>query len=438
MIHYPTEIDLSLFEKSGAEITEKEVLYGLPKDVIFCKRCVESNQRPSTTIEFKNKKNSNKKTIQFDAEGVCSACRVAEKKKNIDWLERDEQLTELCNKYRRNDGYYDCVVPGSGGKDSIFVAHELKNKYGMHPLTVTWAPHIYTPWGRENHDKWIHSGQDNFLVTPNGLVHRLLTRLAVDVLFHPFQPFILGQKSIGPRIAAAMNIPLVFYGEHEAEYGSPQEQVNHPTLGKHFFSSENLRNLYISGINFDELINKFGIDKSELALYAPLSENISESIEVHYFGYYRKWHPQAAYYYAVENARFEASPERTSGTYSKYSSIDDKIDDLHYYTTGIKFGRGRATEDAAQEIRSGEINREEGIALIKKYDIEYPKRFEKELFEYLSIYPEQFPVASCFFEEPVMDAEYFARLSDIHRSPHLWVRQNGKWQLRHAVWDGLP
>ena len=158
-------------------------------DVKFCKKCVESNQRPSTTIEFKNKPGGKKEAIYFNSDGVCSACLVAEAKKNINWEEREAELIEVCDKYRRSDGRYDCVVPGSGGKDSIFVAHELKHKYGMHPLTVTWAPHIYTTWGRQNHDRWMHSGQDNFLVTPNGIVHRLLTRLATDVLFHPFQPF---------------------------------------------------------------------------------------------------------------------------------------------------------------------------------------------------------------------------------------------------------
>ena len=111
------------------------------------------------------------------------------------------------------------------------------------------------------------------------------------------------------------------------------------------------------------------------------------------------------------------------------------VDDLHYYTTGIKFGRGRATEDAAQEIRSGEISREEGVALVGKYDIEYPERFEKELFDYLSISPEQFPIASKMFEKPIMDSEYFSSLSDQYRSPHIWTLKNGDWVLRHAVWN---
>ena len=95
--------------------------------------------------------------------------------------------------------------------------------------------------------------------------------------------------------------------------------------------------------------------------------------EVHYLGYYLKWHPQSCYYYCQEHGGFQPSPERTPGTYSKYNSIDDRIDDFHYYTTFTKFGIGRATADAAQEIRSGDITRDEGVALVRRYDGEFPE-----------------------------------------------------------------
>lgn len=119
-----------------------------------------------------------------------------------------------------------------------------------------------------------------------------------------------------------------------------------------------------------------------------------------YLGYYEKWHPQGAYYYSVEHGGFRPAPERTQGTYSKYNSIDDKIDDFFYYTTYIKYGIGRTTYDAAQEIRNEEITLEEGKALCKKFDGEYPDRFEKEIFQYLSLDRQHFPWASQLFEQP--------------------------------------
>mgnify|MGYP000276825702 FL=1 len=142
--------------------------YGLPPKVKFCSRCVISNQRPNSAVEYANLPGDKKKTIQFDNSGVCDACKFAEIKKNgIDWIERERELVELCNKHRRSDGSYDCIVPGSGGKDSFYVAHQLKYKYGMNPLTVTWAPHQYTDIGWKNFESMIDAGFDNVLVSPN-------------------------------------------------------------------------------------------------------------------------------------------------------------------------------------------------------------------------------------------------------------------------------
>ena len=185
-------------------------LYGLPEEVRFCQRCVISNQRPNPSVEYLHTKDSKKATIDFDDQGVCAACRTADlKQSKINWDSREQELIELCNRFRRTDGHYDCLVPGSGGKDSVYAAHVLKTKYGMHPLTVTWAPHIYTEWGWKNFEAWIHAGFDNYLCTPNGRVHRLLTRLSVENLFHLFQPFMLGQKSLTPKMALLHKIPLV-------------------------------------------------------------------------------------------------------------------------------------------------------------------------------------------------------------------------------------
>ena len=413
-----------------------DVFYGLPREVVFCRRCVISNQRPNSTIEYQHTADSKKQTINFDEEGVCDACRVAENKENeIDWSEREKQLRELCNQHRKNGFGYDCLVPGSGGKDSFYAAHTLKYKYGMSPLTVTWAPHRYTEWGWRNFQAWIDAGFDNYLMTPNPRIHRLITRLAVENLFHPFQPFILGQKALAPKMAELFSIPLIFYGENEAEYGNPLQDTESAKRDMGYFTGDGEADIYLGGVSTEELQAEYGVNRVDLEAYMPISSDSvgRKNIEVHYLGYYLRWHPQGAYYYAVENGGFQASPERTPGTYSKYNSIDDKIDDLHYYTTFIKFGIGRATYDASQEIRNGEITREEGVALVAKYDGEYPDRFETELFKYLSIPVEEYPVASKRLEQLIMDRDYFNSLVDSFRSPHLWVREYSEWKLRHTL-----
>jgi len=420
--------------------TKLPVKYGLPSEVKFCSSCVISNQRPNSEVEFHHTRDTSKKTIRFDERGVCDACRTTQRKKlEIDWNEREQQLTDLCNRYRQNGQTYDCIVPGSGGKDSFFTAHILRNKYGMRPLTVTWAPNMYTEWGWNNFQAWVGSGFDNYLMTPNGRTHRLLTRLSVENLFHPFQPFMLGQKALAPRIAALFNIPLVFYGENEAEYGNPIQDTDAAVRDWKFYAGNDPSQIYLGGVSIGDLQNEFGIQPVDLEAYQPSDPQLilDKKIQVHYLGYYLRWHPQGAYYYSVENGGFQPSPERTPGTYSKYNSIDDKIDDFHYYTTYIKFGIGRATYDAAQEIRNDEITREEGIALVRKYDGEYPERFEKDVFRYLSIPEKEFGIANHQFEQPTMDRDYFSTLADSFRSPHLWYKKVDQWHLRRAIWHDV-
>lgn len=435
IIRAPQPVDLKLY---APDVAEPEQFYGLPAEILFCRSCTYSNQKPNSDKEYKHTRGSKKPTVAFNAKGICSACEVAEKKKNVDWGARDLELRALCDRYRKHDGSYDCVVPGSGGKDSFYAAYKLKHEYGMNPLTVTWAPHIYTDWGWKNFQAWMHAGFDNYLFTPNGRVHRLLTRLALEQMFHPFQPFIMGQMYFPPKIAAQLGIPLVFYGENPTEYGNAAAADSKATKDLEFFSSSDKTEIFLAGTPVADLKSKFGLTDHDLLPYLPPDPGSLRAAElnVQYLGYYIPWHPQECYYYAVEHGGFQAAPERTAGTYSKYSSIDDKIDDLHYFTTFVKFGIGRATYDSSQEIRNGELDRSEGIQLVRRFDGEYSERFEKDNFDFLSISPTQFPVASKMFEQPIMDRPYFDRLTDRFRSPHIWKFEGNQWKLRKTVFDG--
>lgn len=394
--------------------------FGLPEEVIFCKHCVISNQRPNSSVEFKHKQDEKKATIGFDDQGVCDACRYHEtKEKQISWEKREQALITLLEQHRRDDGGYDVIVPGSGGKDSAYTSHILKYKYGMNPLTVTWAPHKYTEIGWKNFENWVHvGGLDNILFTPNGKLHRYLTQQAFLNLLHPFQPFIVGQRIIGPAMAAKFGVKLVMYGENQAEYGNNPDENYIPTMDRKFFSVGDPEEMILGGRPVKDIISEGQFKLNDFAPYIPPSADYLESkgVEVHYLGYYLKWDPQECYYYAVENTGFQANSERTEGTYSKYSSIDDQIDMFHYFTTLIKFGIGRATYDAAQEIRNGKITREEGVHLVHKYDQEFPQKYFKEFLEYIDISEKQ------FFETV-----------DRFRSPHLWTQVDGKWVLRRTL-----
>jgi N-acetyl sugar amidotransferase len=289
----------------------------------------------------------------------------------------------------------------------------------MHPLTVTWPPLLYTDIGWKNFRNWIEiGGFDNVTFKPNGRVHRLLTKLAIEHLLNPFQTFVLGQKNLAPKMAIQHGVPLVFYGENEAEYGNPLAD-NATSLRDHsYYTMHHLSEVHLGGVTVPELIERHGLSLNDLTPYLPADADAiaRANIAVHYLGYYLKWTPQETYYYAVEHTGFEANPFRTEGTYSKYNSLDDKIDGFHYYTAYIKFGLGRASSDAAQEIRNQHLTREEGVALVRRFDGEFPEKYFHEVMDYLEIAPER-----------------FLELCDAYRSPHLWARDGERWVLRHQV-----
>jgi N-acetyl sugar amidotransferase len=376
-------------------------LYNLPEKVVFCVRCTMSNQRPR---------------ISFDERGVCSACNYAVFKHTLDWAKREEELAVLCDRFRQKSGY-DVLVPCSGGKDGGFTAHYLKKRHGMKPLTCTWGANLYTDIGWENLENFISiGGFDNILMRPRGEVNRKLVRLAFEHMGDPFQGFIYGQSNFPLRAALQNNIQLIMYGENgEVEYGGDMKNAYKPTrditdYNKHYFS----------GIP-PEQWSSHGISERDLEPYMgpPGDELRRAGIEMHFMGYYKMWDPQENFYYCVEHNGFKPNPERNEGTYSKYASIDDKIDGFHYYLAYMKFGIGRATSDTAHEIRDKKITREEGIALVKKFDGEFPRRYYKEFLEYCD-----------------MTEDECERILDSWRAEHIWERRghNGVWELKCPIW----
>ena len=383
----------------------------LPKKIEFCRKCVVSNQRPR---------------IVFDEEGVCSACRFAERKHTgIDWDAREKMLWELLDKHRGKDGRFVIIVPVSGGKDGGMVAYKLKHKYGMHPLTITFSPFVCTDIGYKNFRSFIDAGFDNILGTPNGQFYRKLARIGFELVGDAWLPFSFGQIGWAHQVAVKFGIPLIFYGENgEAEYGGDTGHNDRPS--QNLADMENHPNMIKAPT--EELI-KEGLRRglitedearSQVQFYElpPLEQLTRVGVEYHWFSFYEKWIPQENYYFAREHTGFEANPDgRSEGTYSKYASLDDRMDGFHYYLAFIKFGIGRCTADAAHEIRDGHITREEGMALVKRYDGELPKKHFQEFLDYIDINEDQ-----------------FWQVIDTWRTPHVWTKENNEWKLRNAVY----
>jgi len=384
----------------------------LPKEVKFCKKCVMSNQRPR---------------ISFDSDGICGPCNYTEMKKDnvIDYSIRKNELEILLDKYRKNDGAYDIIVPCSGGKDSSTIAHKLKHEWGMTPLCVTFSPPVYSDIGRKNLTSFINSGFDHKLITPNGKIYKLFAKLCFAYIGDHEEIFDHGQMS-GPVQEALRNgVNLVMYGENgELEYGGDMNTINFKGMpwdyyDKIYFSTPLNKLAKIAKehgyfdyykIDFKEKnLDIFQLPKKELL--------IKNDIQFHWWGYYNKWIPQENYYYAVNNTGFEANPEgRMEGTYSKYAQLDDVTDSFLYYLMYIKYGFGRATSDSSHEVRDGHISREEAVALVDRFDGEFPEKSFKIFLDYLDL----------------TEGEFWDIVNRF-RQDHIWEKKGTDWNLRYKV-----
>ena len=257
-------------------INKNKSQFGLPEEVKFCTECVESNQRFLSSSQHKIKASENKETIYFNKEGICGACNYYAEKNKIDWTAREKELQDILNKYRSRDGSYDVLIPGSGGKDSIYTSFLLKKKYNMNPLTCTWSPGEYTDIGWKNYKSWINSGFDNVLFTPNKKIHGLLTRVAFENVLHPFQPFALGQYSFPLKVAIQNKIKLIIYGDgvEERATGNPNNKKLNKNLKLwNFLYRKNNDDIFLGGVEIKELISRYKISKSDLLPFLPISED---------------------------------------------------------------------------------------------------------------------------------------------------------------------
>jgi N-acetyl sugar amidotransferase len=368
--------------------------------IVYCKRCVVSNQRPR---------------ISFNDDGVCSACLWTEfKRTKVDWDKKEKELEEVCDKFRSNDGSWDIIIPGSGGKDSSHVSYIMKKKYGMHPLTVTWASALPTEIGTQNLFNFIQAGFDNLMGTPNGEVHRKLSRLAFEEFGDNFLPFIYGQLNFPSQVAVNYNIPFIMFGEAgDVEYGGAIDHYDEPKLQWNFIEETDMTNLP------PEYWKKHGLTDEQLQFYkAPnLKEIKSKGIEAHYFSYYEDWKPESHLEVSSKHLGFKPEPSgKSEGTYTNFASLDDKTDCFHYHMAFIKFGIGRATSDAAHQIRDEIITRDEGVELVHKYDHEFPKQYLNDTLEYLDL-----------------NLEKLHQIIDKFRRPIIWKKENNEWKLNSIV-----
>lgn len=332
---------------------------------------------------------STRPRLQFNENGVCSACQWAEEKRTIvNWDKRQEELKSLCDKYRRKDGYFDVIVPVSGGKDSSTVAHKLKTKYGMHPLciNINHAPSTDTGLNNINMHNFINNGFDTIRIYPNPKVVQKLDKAGLVKYGQPYFGWMYAMTIAPIKMAIMFNIPFVMYGEEgEVEYGGSTELKNVAT-----YSIEHVKRLYLSGISLEDIDEAVGEDESLWWWQAPTEDEIDRiKPAVAHWSYFENWNSEANYKYAKEYVGLKEAKVDSSGTYNNYAQTDSIQYPLHVYFMYLKFGFGRCSQDACIDIRTGSITREEGIKLVEEYDEVYPEMFEDQYLAYYDMTREE-------------------------------------------------
>ena len=370
----------------------------------YCKRCLYPENHPLG--------------ITFDEEGVCSGCRIHEEKDVLDWDERGDQLRKIFESFRSKTGHmHDCIIPVSGARDSYFVVHVVKNIYKMHPLLVTYNKHYNTKMGIRNlaYLKTVF-GCDTLhsTVSPNSVkgITRSTLRKNASMYWH----CIAGQTVFPVQIAVRLKIPLIVWGAHQGcDQVGMYSHLDEVEMTRKYRKDHDLM-----GYEAEDLLKESNnIKESDIIQFAYPQDKEIERVGVRgiYLNNYVRWDSKAQHELMIDKYGYESMKQYR--TFDTYNDVDCfHYSDLHDYIKFAKWGYGKVTDHACREIRLKRMSREEGLAMVERYQELLPD--EKRL--------------SLFLKWSGMNRDNLFDLIDKHRDPRIWNKApSGEWILRDSV-----
>lgn len=320
-----------------------------------------------------------KPDLHFDENHICDACQSQDDKNiNIDWKQRERDFLLLIEKYKTNSDY-DCIIGVSGGKDSTFQVLKVL-EMGLNPLCICFEPTIPTKIGRKNLDNLNNLGVDLIHIKRNPVVYKKLAKEAFARTGDNEWQNHLGIFTTVPKFAVKFNTPLIIWGESpQIEYGGPAASKNRNTLDRQWL--EEFGGLL--GNRISDMIGVDGLTKKDLSLYTYESDENIHKVGVTglFLGYYFKWDLRQVVKKSKENG-FSVQDRPVETTYENFENLDCYSNHLHDYLKYVKYGFGRATDNACLDIRLGYIDRDEAVRLVNKYDGIPPKKAIKAYLDY--------------------------------------------------------
>jgi len=368
----------------------------------YCKLCVMPTTRPK---------------LELNKEGVCSACITAKKKdNNIDWINREKEFKEILNKFRNKDKTkYDCIIPVSGGKDSIYQVHIMKNVYDMNPLCVTFRTDARTPLGEKNIQALRDMGVDHIDFTPNPIGFRKLRKKCFLEEGDCSIPDHLAIWSIPPIIAIKFNIPLIIWGENpDIEYGAPENEMDISKLTKKWLEKQNI----LKGKKAEDWVDdEISLNEIQSLIYPDEKELNKIDYTPLFLGYYIQWDAKQNIEIAKKYGFQTRKEGPVVGIYD-YADLDCMYIIIHHYFKYLKFGFGSTSDHVSNEIRKGRITREEGIKMVKESDGRKPPK------EYITHFCNNIGITE----------KQFWKVADKFRGKEIWNKnEKGKWYIKGGI-----
>jgi imidazoleglycerol phosphate synthase cyclase subunit len=351
--------------------------------------------------------------MEFDAEGVCMGCRMAEVKAAIppaEWRRRRELLRDILERYRCRDGTrHDVVIAVSGGKDSWFQTHVIKHEFGLNPLLVTYDGNNWTSPGWRNMIRMKEVfGVDHVVYRPSVETLKKLNRLAFLVMGDMNWHAHVGITTVPVRVAAQHGIPLVIWGEHGyLDLCGQFSMDDFPEM-----SYRDRLEHFARGYEWSYFVGREGLTAQDLVPWQYPSDQRLFDLDLRglYLGNYVYWEANEHTKLMIERYGFETSEAPFERTYRRMSNLDDMHENgVHDYLKYVKFGYGRCTDHVCKDIRAGLMGRGQGIELVRRMDPVKPGDLKRWL-DYVG-----------------MSEDEFDRIADTFRDPRVWRREAGRW-----------
>lgn len=360
----------------------------------FCKSCVLPDTRPN---------------LEFDADGVCQACRMHARRASVDWSARELAFRKLAEDVKRHTSSYDCVIPVSGGKDSTWQVVKCL-EYGLKPLAVTWKPPVRTVIGQRNLDNLVALGVDHIDWQVSPVVEARFMLKAFERFGSTAIPMHLAIFSIPLRVAVDFKIPLIVWGENSAvEYSGEDAAGEGQRLDRAWLSKYGVTH----GTAAADWVDAELTSKDLVAYFGPDADALeaAQGTRAVFLGHYFAWDPERSYAEAREHG-FQSNASGSRTGYYDHTDIDDDFISIHHWMKWYKFGFTRLFDNLALEIRNGRMTRDRAIEIIRLTGDETPIEDIAKFCEFTGI----------------STARFFA-IAERFRNPKIWIRADGVWTI---------